>query len=451
MKGSLESENNKKLNEEKQIEINKIITIFKLNKESLLTDQYNDCELFNKIREIAISKGGFLNNNNRKILWDYLFYRRKNKKGIIDLIKINKNIELSLSKLNLIIQTKELTEEKLNRINEYHIILNDLPRTCKNILLNNHSTISNSFNSINAFNKKNDISSILNSNYNNLPNKKNLSTEIFMFTCDKMRYKYLQGLLNIIFYFRKIFNFENSINALNIYFEYFMKDFVDIELSEANNDENIGLISSIVSELYNYLYLNGKSNVMEDYIPILSNKWIISNFLSEITDINKGFRMLDYLIVSEPYVKYILAAVLINKFNIYLMNQIRGSLDSSFENIFNELKKDDINSFDFDEVIDEVEKINEIKGSDIKTLLFQKYGEKFVYSFNINNFGLISYYKDLVELFQIKKPKKRIRLNIGNIGNIKNLKLYKYFFYILAILLLIYFIYKYIDESRYFW
>lgn len=69
----------------------------------------------------------------------------------------------------------------------------------------------------------------------------------------------------------------------------------------------------------------------------------------------------------------------------------------------------------------------------------------------MNNFGLISYYKDLVELFQIKKPKKRIRLNIGNIGNIKNLKLYKYFFYILAILLLIYFIYKYIDESRYFW
>ena len=67
MKDSLKSEDNKKINEEKQIEINKIITMFKLNKESLLTDQYNDCELFNIIREIAISKGGFLNDNNRKL------------------------------------------------------------------------------------------------------------------------------------------------------------------------------------------------------------------------------------------------------------------------------------------------------------------------------------------------------------------------------------------------
>ena len=282
MKDSLESENNKKINEEKQIEINKIITIFKLNKESLLIDQYNDFELFNKIREIAISKGGFLNFNNRKILWDYLFYRRKNKKGIIDLIKINKNIGLSLSKLNLIFQTKELTPEKLNRINEYHIILNDLPRTCKNILLNSTSILSNSDNVTKSFSKKNNISNIINSNNLSFSNNKNISTEIFMFTCDKMRYKYLQGLLNIIFYFRKIFNFENSINTLNIYFEYFMKDFVDEELSKVNNDKNIGLISSIVSELYNYLYLNGKSNAMEDYIPILSNKWIISNFLSEI-------------------------------------------------------------------------------------------------------------------------------------------------------------------------
>ena len=445
MKDSLESENNKKINEEKQIEINKIITIFKLNKESLLIDQYNDFELFNKIREIAISKGGFLNFNNRKILWDYLFYRRKNKKGIIDLIKINKNIGLSLSKLNLIFQTKELTPEKLNKINEYHIILNDLPRTCKNILLNNTSILSNSDNVTKSFSKKNNISNINNSNNLSFSNNKNISTEIFMFTCDKMRYKYLQGLLNIIFYFRKIFNFENSINTLNIYFEYFMKDFVDEELSEVNNDENIGLISSIVSELYNYLYLNGKSNAMEDYIPILSNKWIISNFLSEITNIDKGFRILDYLIVSEPYAKYVLATVLINKFNIYIMNQLRESLDSSFENIFDKLKKDDINFVDFDEAIDEVEKINDIEGQNIKDLLFKKYGEKFVYSFNKNNFGLISYYKDLVELFQIKKPKKRIRLNI------KNLKLYKYFIYILVVSLIIYFIYKYIDENRYFW
>ena len=102
----------KKYIDKKQNEINEIITLFKFNKESLLIDQYNNNELFNKIKKIAKTKGGFLNNNNRKILWDYLFYKRNNKKGTIDLIKINKNIEPTLSKLNLISQLKELTVEK---------------------------------------------------------------------------------------------------------------------------------------------------------------------------------------------------------------------------------------------------------------------------------------------------------------------------------------------------
>ena len=125
MKDGIVLEKENKFIEEKQIEINKIITIFKLNKESLLIDQYNNLELFNKLRDLAKSKGGFLNNNNRKKLWDYIFYKRKNKKGIIDIIKINKNIELYITKLNLISANKELTEEKLNNINEYKVILND--------------------------------------------------------------------------------------------------------------------------------------------------------------------------------------------------------------------------------------------------------------------------------------------------------------------------------------
>ena len=104
--------------EEKQEEINKIITEFKFSKEALISDQFNNWELFNRIREQAKSKGGFLNNNNRKILWNFLFYKKNNKKGVIDLIKINKDIELFIFKLNLISQKKELNEAKLNNINE---------------------------------------------------------------------------------------------------------------------------------------------------------------------------------------------------------------------------------------------------------------------------------------------------------------------------------------------
>ena len=429
-----------KYKEEKQIEINKIITYFKFNKESLLKDQYNNLELYNKIKNIAKTKGGFLNNKNRKFLWDYLFYKRANKKGIIDLIKINKKIELSISKLNLKSELKKLTEEKLKTIDEYKIILNDLPRTCKNIIENNKS-FNYSYSSSLSMSNNNNI-------MNNKANNNNVSPEIFLFACDKIKYKYLQGLLNIIYYFKKIFNYENCINSLNIYFEYFFKDFLDIELNEENKDENISLISNIILDLYNYLYSNKKSDIIEDYMPVLCNKWIISDFISEIKDMNKGFRLLDYLIMSEPYIKYVLATVLMKKFNSNIMANAKLKLDSSLENIFEELKKDDLNSIDIDEIINEVEVINESKGDSIKKLLNEKYGNKFIYSFNSSNHGLISFYSNLVNIFEIKKPKREIKINIGDV---KCSKIYIYCLIGIANLLAVYYIYHKIDQNRYFW
>ena len=453
MKYNTINEDNKKYVDKKQIEINEIIAIFKFNKESLLIDQYNNSFLFNKIRTIAKTKGGFLNNKNRKILWDYLFYKRNNKKGSIDLVKINKNIELIISKLNLKSEIKELTDEKLNSVNEYQIILNDLPRTCKNIIENyslsksNSSIISstniNQINNISIPNS-NIFSSISSSNISNISSN-NITPEIFMFTCDKLKYKYLQGLLNVIFYFRKIFNYDNCINALNIYFEYFYKDFIDKELNEENNDENIPLISSIISDLYNFLFTQEKSDIIEEYIPILCNKWIISDFVSEIKDMHKGFRILDYLIVNEPYIKYILAAVFIKNYNNIILDKMKCNLESSFDNLLNELKKDDLNNIDFDDIINQVEIINDKKGKEIKNLLNEKYGKQYVYSFNKLNQGLISYYKSLVNILKIKKPKKEFKINIGN------LKYYKYFFTVLAIAIIIYYIFHLIDKNRYFW
>ena len=49
--------------EMKKEELNRISLLLKLNKETLLEDQYNNSELFNKIKELAVSKGGFLDNN----------------------------------------------------------------------------------------------------------------------------------------------------------------------------------------------------------------------------------------------------------------------------------------------------------------------------------------------------------------------------------------------------
>ena len=408
----------------KKEEINKILTLFKLSKESLLIDKYNNYELFNTIKELAISKGGFLDNNNRKQLWNYLFYRRQNKKNIIDLIKINEEIKLFITKLNLSYQKKDLTDSKVQNVKEYQIIMNDLPRTCQNIIIND-------------INKKDNKIT-------------NISQEVFMFVCDKFRYQYLQGLLNIIFYFKQIFNYEESIIALNIYFEFFYKDLIDIKLSQENNDENIALISNVITDLYIYLFPQNQEAEIINYIPTLASKWIISSFLSEIKDMNKGFRILDYLIVSEPYVKYVLATIIINKFHDIittknLLNQKLDSFEFSYENIFNELKNDDLNSINFDEIINDTQILIDKKGNEIKKFLIEKYGNNFKYSFNLKNQGLISYYNNLVEIINIKKPKKEFKIYLGNP------KYYKYFFIITSISMLIYYIYYLIDNSRMFW
>ena len=409
--------------ERKKEEINKLITLFKLSKEALLIDQYNNNELFNKLKELASSKGGFLNNNIRKQLWGYLFYKRQNKKNIIDLIKINEEIKVFINKLNLSSQKRDLTDSKVQKIKEYQIILKDLPRTW--IIQEN--------------------------NKNEKDNKlTNISQEIFLFTCEKFHYQYLQGLLNIVFYFKQIFNYEDSINSLNLYFEFFYKDLIDIKLSQENKDENIALITPITIDLYKYLFPQNEENQIIEYIPLLSNKWIISSFLSDIKDTNKGFRILDYLIVSEPYVKFVMATVLINKFHDiittkHLLNEKLDSFESSYENIFDELKSEDLNSIDIDEVINYVENLINKQGNDIKNYLIEKYGKNFKFSFNIKNRGLISYYSNLIEIMNIKKPKKEFKIYLGNP------KYYKYFFIVTSLTMIIYYIYNLIDNSRMFW
>ena len=410
--------------EGKKEEINKLITLFQLSRETLLIDKYNNNEIFNKIKELAVSKGGFLNNNIRKKLWNYLFYKKQNKKNIIDLIKINEDIKVFLSKLNLSSQKKDLTDSKVQKIKEYQIILKDLPRTYQYMTAKNEN------------NKENKIT--------------NISQEIFIFTSEKFGYQYLQGLLNIIFYFKQIFNYEDSINAINIYFEFFYKDLIDIKLCRENKDENIALIAPIITDLYRYLFPQKEESQIINYIPILSSKWIISSFLSDIRDINKGFRILDYLFVSEPYVKYVLAALLVNKFHDiistkHLLNEKLDSFEASYENLFDELKMEDLNSMDIDEIINDVQDLINKKGKEIKNFLIEKYGKNFKYSFNLKNQGLISYYNNFAEIMSIKEPKKEFKIYLGNP------KYYIYFFIITSISMLIYYIYNFIDSSRMFW
>ena len=89
-----------------------------------------------------------------------------------------------------------------------------------------------------------------------------------------------------------------------------------------------------------------------------------------------------------------MAVSLINKFHDiittkHLLNQKLDALESSYEEIFNELKRNDLNSIDFDDIIIKNESIIKRMGDKIKLFLIEKYANNYKFSFNINNHGLI--------------------------------------------------------------
>lgn len=406
---------------DKQKSINKIINKLELNKEALLFDHFNDNKLINEIRNISKTKGGFLSMENRKKLWSYLFYLKYSKKGEIDLIIINKDINLNIFQLNWLYEKKQTSIGKLKNNPDYEIIKKDIPRTCKNIISN----------------RKN-LKSSINDN-------KKIPTELLFFNIPKLKYKYLQGLLNIYVYFDLLFQNElNTISSLNKYFEYFNKEFVDPELSKDKKDDKIIYITSIIKDLYELIYPKKLNAHVENSIIILSTKWIISNFVSEMKDINKGYRIFDYLITNEPYIKYVLATVLINEYNKKVKDKLKTDLDKSYEEIFNELKKSDLDLFDIDEIIENVDDIIIQKGNKIKKMLIKKYGNDFMYTFNENNKGLESYYISLFDKLGLKKPAKKFKINIPK-------KYLKHSILIIIISIGIYLTFKYINEGRYFW
>lgn len=155
--------------------------------------------------------------------------------------------------------------------------------------------------------------------YQPLDLKKFENPLIFFFNSDK--YYYYQGFLDMAVYVFVLFP-ENKLNMknhplteafafLSKFSELFLKDYLihptqskDLFLEATQFLKDIiNLIDFEISQLIN----------QTDNCLSLILSWIITLMTHNLSDITKGFRLLDYLILAEPYAIYVLSAQIISQ------------------------------------------------------------------------------------------------------------------------------------------
>lgn len=262
---------------------------------------YLDKETIQEIRILAISKGGFLNSEYRKIIWKKLFgvknehFRGKN----LYLLQILRNDEIFIfnekresflglnSKSNSIKYSQsDIIERDVNRSAFSHFTYFTRSQV---------GEMSLSYDSIFELVKSNLF---------------NFIKKIFCF--NKIKYDYYQGFHDISLYLFLLY-IDDPIQGFTILqriIEFYLKDFLAI----GNEDENLTIFETITfiftevlkhidEDLFTYLE-NGNEN---NYASLLVSN-IVCLFTQKIKNIHTCYRVLDYLLCSHPIAVYILTA-----------------------------------------------------------------------------------------------------------------------------------------------
>lgn len=226
-----------------------------------------------KIRQFALSKGGFLYSSYRKEFYKRVLY--------ID----NDNIDFIYYE-NSTFETKRVKDNQTEiKTNCDYIIEVD----CKRSMVNNLFDRDKHQNSINAI--KEDLEKVI---------KKYI-------TMSGSKYNYYQGFHDIGLYFYLLyFNHEHlQIQVLQRVSEFFFKDYL-VEFK--NNIKNRGhfefetvyrVVNSFIENSDRKLYNFIKSNT-EYPDPLFALPWVLTSLTHDLKDINTTYRILDYILLSHP-------------------------------------------------------------------------------------------------------------------------------------------------------
>jgi hypothetical protein len=298
------------------------------NKINLITETLNELDViknlspshFEKIRKIAVQRGGLLSNTLRREIYkkafflndnqiDFYYYKHKSfTKNCLDL-KLFYNKLNSMDSLKL--QEEENIPNKRTTKKDEHIIELDVNRTIAN------SYFEDSKEELNIFKKK-------------------LTNLLKLFFSMNPQYGYYQGFHDIALYLYLIFyNYEHlAIQMLQRISEFFLKDYMveinnnhgmgenisnsnqDISLSH-NNRKNLDKnfqFETVFKILHNVTASNDRKfwKFIQDNTnscdPINTLPWIITLFTHDVQNLCLQLRNLDYILFSDPNAVYHMAS-----------------------------------------------------------------------------------------------------------------------------------------------
>lgn len=268
---------------------------------------------FETIRNLAISKGGFLSLLFRKCIWKKIlsvnFEKDEYELVFIDETK-STNIFTDPYQLEVFSVKKE--KYKFLKAEDYKIIDNDVKRSKINffpmnsILSNDNSSIS-SCSSVNNISKE-EVNSEQYIKDQLLFLKKKLKSFInAMTTINNSSYKYYQGYhdIGLFFIFLFIDEFETAISVFQRFSEFFLKEY----LINFNFNNVIVILKEVIAKISPQT-----KEIVEYYCEgnlLWSISWILSLFTHNIDNLNLQYRLFDYFLVSHPICIYHLAAHII--------------------------------------------------------------------------------------------------------------------------------------------
>jgi predicted transcriptional regulator len=406
--------------DEKSKKIKEIINKINNNISSKKEGNYLQEEDYNTLRELAVSKGGFLNMNFRRKLYKILLFfneeelslekpKNENNKNYIPSLKYYKNIWIDKNSTNLYWKNELINQEMLYS-KDRSVIRADTIR----------SDINSFFPSVEYPYVNSLLKERLEAGLNILINFNN--TEL----------KYFQGYhdIFILFFYLYLDSPYTYISLFQRFSELYIKE--NLLLQSKNNlgysfPNSIKFCMAIIKELSELAYNDIVEYCNSECIFIIP--YIVSLFTHNMNNLNKRYRIIDYLMVSNPITVYVMSSVIvvdeINKLKSeYNLRKLKNTAFSFFSSgpreevpplsltdFYQRFQNLNLDLANFEEYIEKTEKA--MKKMNLEKIRNEFLSEKYQYQKYYPIIYKEKYLRDLTQSDD-QKQNKIINNNIGD-------------------------------------
>ena len=253
---------------------------------------------YNQIKKYSISKGGFLTNKNRKILYSKIYnITQDNYSDYIYIDPLKDPYILDGFKLEIFRRKDELTD-LIQNPPESKVILQDCNRSKIYKMLSEYSPKNNNLEEI--------IQTIKRELFNYISEMAKLNNSL---------YGYFQGYHDIGLYFYLLYydNYQFAKSVFQRFSEFNLKESLDINPEIKNSYQFLScleILKFVINKLDKKIqkFLN---EIIENGICHFAVSWILSIFTHNIDNPGIMYRILDYIIMSHPLSIYYLTSLII--------------------------------------------------------------------------------------------------------------------------------------------